>query len=309
MNGLRVSGSWERVSVRKPCAVCESDSWCCRDLSRGLVLCMRVKSDKPSRGKAGGWLHGVGAQTLAPIPRQKKEPEERPFIDWDAEAKGMSECKRARVGRDKLATLLGVTAESLELLGVGVGEDRDGRYWSFPERTGQLKVTGIVRRYEDGTKKMIRWGRHGVYLIPYWWRLAGPVLLPEGGSDTAALVSLGLSAIGRPSNIGGVEYLIGLLRDHVRPIVVLGERDEKPDRRGKPKTEHGCPKDCQGCMFCWPGLAGAKATADRLSKSLKRNVLYRLPPTGFKDAREWLKKEGEFSTESGLKFVAKLTMK
>lgn len=272
-----------------------------------VIHCMRLKSDKPV--KSGGWIHKNGVQAGAFVSRQKKEPEQRPFIDWDAEARGMAECKRARVGREKLAELLGVSPQALEDLGVGVGEDRDGRYWSFPERTGQLKVTGIVRRYEDGTKKMIRWGRHGVYLIPYWWRLAGPILLPEGGSDTAALVSLGLCCIGRPSNIGGVEYLIGLLRDLQRPIVVLGERDEKPDRRGKPKTQNGCPKDCPGCMLCYPGLAGAKATAERLSKALKRNVLWRLPPAGFKDAREWLKREGEFSTQSGWRFVARLTDK
>ncbi len=309
----RVSGmdtqqsAWERVSARKVCPICEHDSWCSvLEKPEGITVhCMRVKSDRPV--KSGGWIHRNGTE-LGREYRQPKKTEVRPVIDWNAKAE---QCHAAgREMRRELTVELGVSLRSLDLLGVGETDDYRGRVVStWPERTGQLKTTGIVTRYGDGEKKMIKWSRHGLYIWRDWWKCSGPILLPEGGSDTAALISMGLSAIGRPSNIGGVNYLIGVLTNHShRPIIVLGERDEKPEKRGQEKTKHSCPAECKGCMLCHPGLAGAKQTAEALSKALGRRILMRLPPKGAKDVREWLQANPEFTVENGLKLVSKLTL-
>ncbi len=57
--------------------------------------------------------------------------------------------------------------------------------------------------------------------------------------------------------------------DHNREIIVIGERDEKPD--GK-----------------WPGRDGAVRTAKRLAEELERPIAWALPPDNAKDARGWL---------------------
>lgn len=54
-----------------------------------------------------------------------------------------------------------------------------------------------------------------------------PVFVVEGASDVAACVTLGLTAVGRPSNRSGVDQLTELLCG--REIIVVGENDRKED--------------------------------------------------------------------------------
>jgi hypothetical protein len=82
---------------------------------------------------------------------------------------------------------------------------------------------------------------------------------------------MGLAVIGRPSNLGGTTLLIELLGTvplH-RGIIVLGERDEKPNG-------------------LWPGRDGATKTADKLASGLDRQIAWALPPNDAKDLRTWL---------------------
>ena len=64
-------------------------------------------------------------------------------------------------------------------------------------------------------------------------------------------MTIGLSVVGRPSNCGGIALLIDLLSAFPiqRELVVIGERDEKPD--GK-----------------WPGRDGAISTGTKLRAAL-----------------------------------------
>jgi hypothetical protein len=186
-----------------------------------------------------------------------------------------------RVG---LARCLGISPPALEVLGVGSGQDAAGQFSSWPERDGSGMVVGIVRRYGDGSKKHMSGGSAGLYYANSWRDTAGPVLLPEGGSDTAALLTMGLSAIGRPSNTGGIQHLAKLLRHDRRQVVAIGENDRKPDRVGAMAQ---CPSGCPGCSWCWPGKFGAKATAERLTQLLGRRVHWR-QVFGAKDSRAWL---------------------
>ena len=214
--------------------------------------------------------------------------------DWSAAAQHAFERSEATWMRDEVAKSLGVSVEALERLRVGYGFDdyRSLSYSTWPETRPGGKVLGIIRRYsvpvsESGGNKLTMPGsKHALYLPREWWRGEGPVLVVEGGSDTAALVTLGLSAIGRPSNIGGVNMLIGAISDCERPIIIVGERDRKPERVGTVKQ---CRADCDGCNWCWPGRYGARMTAERLQKALpSARVIWRMPPAGAKDVREWL---------------------
>jgi hypothetical protein len=234
---------------------------------------MRVESPKPAKGNGGGWIHRLGTPLAALL--VKRDPKEKPYINWTVLAQTMFESPTAADERNYLAKTLGVKESALVELGVGRGWDeyRGLPYSSWPERDPKGNVVGIVRRYRDGAKKTMRHSSHGLYYAAPILRMSrGPVFLPEGGSDTCCLIGIGVNAVGRPSNLAGVdmltELLAGLLRKRCpQAVIVLGERDQKPNGD-------------------WPGKLGAVETAKRLGERLKTNVGWRLPPA--KDVRAWL---------------------
>lgn len=272
---------WMRVTRSNPCAVCGGADWCTRSADGAVAMCMRIESPREARG--GGWIHRTSAGPLRLPPVQATMP----VADWSRKAREMFEHQAARHARWQLAEHLGVDAVALERLGVGVSPD--GSFTSWPERDATGRTIGIVRRYPDGTKKHMSGGNAGLYIPRDWNSAAGPILLPEGGSDTAALLTMGLCAIGRPSCTGGVALLTELLKRHLeRAVVVLGENDRKPERLGMISQ---CAPDCDGCSWCWPGKYGAQTTATKLCLALHRAVHWRMV-VGAKDAREWLQLYG-----------------
>ena len=166
----------------------------------------------------------------------------------------------------RLASAIGVSVAALKELGTGW----DGRAWTFPERNGLGVIVGVSRRFEDGSKRCATGSRRGLTYSDGWTELPGPALIVEGASDVAAGITLGLSTIGRPSNVGGRKMLTKvLLRHSHRKVIVIGERDRKADGR-------------------WPGMDGAKSIAAGLGKTLGRTVSARLLPDDAKDLRAWL---------------------
>lgn len=93
-----------------------------------------------------------------------------------------------------------------------------------------------------------------------------PVVVVEGGSDTAAVMSLGVVAVGRPSARGGLEYLATLCRG--RDVVIIGENDQKKDGS-------------------WPGKFGAEKAATALD-GIAKTVRIVFPPADRKDVRTWI---------------------
>ncbi len=275
--------TWTRVTTNERCPVCGKPDFCTR--SGGLVLCMRTESRKPSTNRLGGWIHVVGDDTEttgATLPKKEK-----PDIDWDAMANQMFNSPKAADERNSLANSLGVKVEALTELVVGRGWDdyRSLPFSSWPERDSSGKVLGIIRRYADGSKKTMRYSSHGIYFAKPVMRMRlGPVFVVEGGSDTAALLSLGVNVVGRPSNLGGVGQIIALARSISRftRYIVVGERDQKPDGM-------------------WPGKQGAVTTAERLTDELKRKAEWVLPPA--KDVRAWLNSVGPMTGPQFLKQV------
>lgn len=265
---------WLRVTRATKCPVCNSDSWCTYTSDGNAVKCMRVQSDNPC--ESGGWFH---FDKQLDVDRTTTAPEPPPRVDAEPLAKEFYEAEEAQWTRFELAEQLGVTVESLELLRVGCGWDtHDGqRFASFPSRDATGKIVGITRRYRDGSKKTFRGTTNGLFYSPNWQKTPGVVLILEGGSDVAAALSMGICAIGRPSNVGGTTEIKQMLAGKNRQVIVVGENDEKPHKRG---IHDYCPKDCPGCMHCFPGMYGAKHTANQLG------VKYCMPPKCCKDFRE-----------------------
>lgn len=268
--------NWKRVSKRSPCPICGKPDNCTVSTDGGAAWCGRVSDGSIKQNAGGQFLHWItdGQQVTYQHPNYRK-PKPKPSINWAEVADHMAAGADHQV--ERLAELLGVPAWSLDDLGVGHGELNGRTCWSFPERNADGQVIGISRRLEvptaDGKNKLFsRGGSRGLSYAAGWSSGPGPVLLVEGGSDTATGISLGLSVIGRPSNRGGVELLAEMLKHTDRDIIVLGERDEKPDGR-------------------WPGQDGARATAKRLAALLGRSVSWSLPPEGSKDLRTWVQSE------------------
>ncbi|WP_406699474.1 toprim domain-containing protein [Singulisphaera sp. Ch08] len=179
---------------------------------------------------------------------------------------------------EQLAKALGLPAEALIRFHVGwrahdkkMEGDRivKAQCWTIPMRDGQGKITGINRRYANGEKRTMRGGSKGVFLPDGWRELSGPILIPEGFSDAAALVAIGACGFGRPDVGSGEQILAQLLAHDRREVVIVGERDQKPNGS-------------------WPGRDGAIELARRLSGSLGRPVRPILPPEGYKDMREFI---------------------
>lgn len=193
-----------------------------------------------------------------------------PAKDWSCQNQ---ECERLLTPAqlNQLASDLGVHAASLKRLHVGWRGDPTGGVYTFPERSGTGAIVGLSTRTVDGVKSFVAGGHRGLSLPDGWEQREGPILIVEGASDTAALDHLGLCGIGRPSATGGIRELTELLRNQPRDrrIVVMGERDQKPDGR-------------------WPGQQGAVRVAEQLSAQLGRQIPWRLPPEGSKDVRTWL---------------------
>lgn len=101
------------------------------------------------------------------------------------------------------------------------------------------------------------------------------VVVVEGMSDVAAWMGLGFPAVGRPSNLAGLDQLRKLLMG--RTVVVVGENDKKPNG-------------------LWPGKEGMEAAAKALT-SVCPDVRMVMPPPGIKDSRAWI--VGQSLTKDG----------
>jgi len=189
-----------------------------------------------------------------------------PSIDWTSLAvRFCSQLTAARLA--ELSARLGVSTGSLWRL--NVGWDAGNRAYTFPEFDVRGQVIGIQLRAPDGSKWQVTGGHRGL-TIPTGPVHHGPVYLPEGASDVAALLDQGANAIGRPSaNFNCAEKLIELLLPLPNDVLVVGDRD------GATLEES-------------VGLRSALGLATELRARLGDRVKYCLPPESYKDVRTWL---------------------
>lgn len=217
---------WIRVNKRNPCPICRKPDWCM--IGEKFILCNRIESPKAQPG--GGWLHATDA---APAPIREFRPPPPPPIPglnvpqlinrWGLET--------SIAKLEAFAGSLGVTRASLEALDAVWAYDR--RAWAFPMRDGAGNQIGIRLRTEDGQKFAVKGSRNGLFIpsiVPH-----RTLYVCEGPTDTAAALTIGLYAIGRPScNCGGPELKNAARRLGVRNLVVVADNDE-PGRQGAVK--------------------------------------------------------------------------
>lgn len=122
-------------------------------------------------------------------------------------------------------------------------------------------VIGVRIRDDSGKKWAIAGSKNGLF-VPKAFCGVGMLYLPEGLTDTAALVGLGLDAVGRPSCNGGRDMVRAMVKLANRPAVVVADRDT-------------------------PGENGAELLASELARDGCRVRILK-PPPGVKDMRAWV---------------------
>lgn len=144
---------------------------------------------------------------------------------------------------------LGVSTDSLRRLDIGWHAEYGA--WTFPMRGRRedfdegdkkgrdfsSKIIGFRIRAEDGAKWAQTGSKSGLF-IPADIRCAGsyaqrgPLLIAEGPTDTAACLSLGFDAVGRPSCMGQEDAVVEALKWIRPPIVGIMADPDGPGQKG-----------------------------------------------------------------------------
>ncbi|HQR43455.1 MAG TPA: hypothetical protein PLX97_12240, partial [Gemmatales bacterium] len=174
-------------------------------------------------------------------------------------------------------TLLNELSDNLSipvdaLLAFDAGWSEQYKCWSFPMRDASGTIIGIAYRRRKGEKFVHPGSVPGLFMAQGWKDLKGTIFVPEGVSDAAAMLAMGISVIGRFNNSEGAEMLAEVCKQLKCEAVIVGDNDSKRDGS-------------------WPGLQ-AKELADKLARLLGREVKWALPPEGNKDVRSWLINQG-----------------
>lgn len=275
---------WQGYKDHETCPVCDHKGHC-GHTEDGAVRCMRVQEPPADWRRVkdtdaeGGTVFRRSDEPVLRSPLRQPKKATGPYPDRIDDARRCSE-NISDQQVQQLAEELGVTPDSLR--SIGVGWDKTQGSFTFPEKDADRRVIGVNRRHLDGSKKMPH-GHHRGLVIPAGFdSMPDPVFVPEGPTDVAAHLTIGLNAVGRPSNTGGVKHLAELLKDRA-VIFVLGEQDQRDDGD-------------------YPGLKGAHAVARGLSSAWGKPVQWAMPPDKAKDVRAWL--NGQASADDEARHLA-----
>jgi len=232
---------WVTVTRKSPCPVCQKPDWC--RIGKVFVNCLRVPSDAPVNN--GGWNHKLeGATPTRPIYRP--EPP-KPKLPWSAMH---TVWKRGTTlaQLEDLSESLGVTVESLETIGACWAQEH--RAWAFPMRLAGGVLIGFRLRPLAGKKYAVT-GSTNALFMPWPLPKLETLYITEGESDLAALITIGLSGIGRPSCSSCVNMVNEFIAKHgVKRVVIVPDNDE--------------PKERPDGSTYTPGIDGAVSLQDKL---------------------------------------------
>lgn len=218
---------WRRVTKDSPCVCCQSSDWCMISTS-GDVNCMRVESPLPM--KSGGWIHKAKDDLPKYVPSKPKEPEIKldclkMWRKWHDE----TSLNDLRAYSDDL----GVDPLSLAYLGCAWAKEHAAM--AFPMRNHKGDIIGFRLRNRKGDKWSVKGSKQGLFYSRKV--MAKPFYIVEGPTDAAAMLTLGLPVIGRPSCLGCEEMLNDTLKHfRIREAVLIPDADV-PGQRGADKLQ------------------------------------------------------------------------
>lgn len=212
-----IKSEWLRVSRDNSCQICGKTDWCTYTSDGLTSCCMRAQSETPS--KNGGWIHKHGEPKRIYIHTKKQE-----FITVDCPSIFQNWVRHTEPRKlMAFSESLGVEPMALHLIGCAWSPENDA--WAFPMKDGFGKIIGIRLRNEKGAKWAVKGSRAGIFL-PYDHDAKNPLLICEGPTDTAAALTLGFSAIGRPSCMGNEQMINDFIRiTKLTEAVILSDND------------------------------------------------------------------------------------
>jgi hypothetical protein len=265
----------KRATRRSPCPICNKPDWCLVDWPGEAAICPRTPDGSVADLGEAGYLHVWGERLKSgrrpkiprnlPItgPKTEIEPQKIEGVPWD---KLVGEfCRQASEDNlrvQHLSERLGLALSSLWRMNVGLTSKGT---WTFPMRNQYREPIGIRIRANNGRKWAYPDSKNGLF-IPIGRRANGLLIICEGPTDTAAAISLGLDAIGRPSCTGGVDLVRRYVQDY-EDVVIMTDADEDV-----------------AASYSWPG---AIKLANTLLSSGRR-VRITWPPR-HKDLRQWVR--------------------
>ncbi len=264
----RPPATWLRVSRQRPCPICGKPDWCSITEDGAAACCMRISEGAVAhvdQGHGVGHIHQLDASEALPLRFCESRPAvgtrtERPAfaLDYGAILRRWRACTSTEAIQ-ALAAGLGVSRESLERLEATWAPERAA--WAFPMHDDRRQVVGIRLRGSQGQKFALNGSHAGVFL-PRGLDSRSTLLICEGPTDTAAALTLGYQAVGRPSCSGGTNILCDMLQaGRRRDVVILADSDG-------------------------PGRCGARQLADRIVGIVRSFKVIAAAP--HKDIREWL---------------------
>lgn len=250
------SSDWIRVTKAQKCQVCGKPDWCLISQDGSASICQRVPSEK--RVGDAGWLHRHGDLFVAPTPPpvELEIPDVAP-PGWSEAVDDCHNCMEEYQWRF-LSQQTGCNIKSLQSIRAGWSAVRQA--YTFPMRNGKREVCGVRLRFPNGRKSSVKGSRNGLFVSPDTDLSTKRVYVCEGPTDTAALISIGVVAVGRPSCNSGSKYLAELL-PFGPELVVVADKDK-------------------------PGRDGAKLIATQLSKT--KGTVKVIEPLKGGDANEWV---------------------
>lgn len=258
-----------KVTKDNPCSICGRPDGCLVAEDGSAALCSRIESDKLcGEPFAGGWLHILIDRPPEQRRKYVKPRTTGPAINW---VKLAGEYRSNFMGTEKTAAaLFGVSLAALdELL---IGWDPEKKAHAFPMKDGRGNIIGIRLRKPDGNQFSVPGSKNGLF-----WPLCVKadtkelLFVGEGPTDTAALLDLRFSAIGRASCGTGYQYIKEMIEHYERQVVVFADKD----------IAHFTPA---GKKY-FPGYDGGLKLAQDI-KPFVRSVRLIKPPEK-KDIRKW----------------------
>jgi len=232
---------------------------------------MRVVSERQKVFTDGsvGYMHRIDGGPLIPEPRKPEVVKPAPNL-FDMMRRWAY--RTTHLDLSQIAESLGVSYKSLETLGAA---KRDDQTWAFPMRDPKGVIVGIRLRASNGSKFAVTGSHQGMF-IPQC-DTQPTVFLPEGPTNTAAVISLGKYAVGRPSSNGAVLSVAEFVkRSGCKRAVIVCDTDPDYVREG-------------GNHFN-PGADGAELLASHLTIP---NATLLLP---CKDMRDFIRSGGDAAT-------------
>jgi hypothetical protein len=226
--------------------------------SNGAVaICPRTETGSKKYIDGSGYLHVIDKTVPMPPFRADEAGKELPehnLVLSRFSSKMMEACTDERIGI--LSRSIGVPSFALRLLRVGWSASSDA--YSFPMFRDGQRLIGIRLRSLSSKKWAVKGSKQGLFMPFDWPRPGKGIVICEGPTDTAAVLGMGMNAIGRPSAMGS-HALVGEVVEGM-DVCLISDSDEV-------------------------GIDSATKLA-RFLKTKCRRVGILVPPA--KDARAWI---------------------